>query len=87
MRNYRPESTNQVRHSKLFKKGLHRAISAVLGSKARVELFGTENPLGAVIQISNNRFRVIGVMASKGQTLGLDLDDTVYIPTARAGII
>lgn len=57
---------------------------AVLGSKARQELFGAENPLGAIIQIGHNRFRVIGVMASKGQTLGLDLDDTVYIPTARA---
>jgi len=57
---------------------------AVLGSKARQELFGAENPLGAVIQIGHNRFRVIGVMAAKGQTLGLDLDDTVYIPTARA---
>jgi putative ABC transport system permease protein len=57
---------------------------AVLGSKARQELFGAENPLGAVVQVGGSRFRVIGVMASKGQVLGLDLDDTVYIPTARA---
>jgi putative ABC transport system permease protein len=57
---------------------------AVLGSKARSELFGTQNPLGAVIQVGGMRFRVIGVMAPKGQVLGFDLDDTVYIPTARA---
>ncbi len=57
---------------------------AVLGSKARQELFGAENPLGKVIKVGGNRFRVIGVMASKGQVLGFDLDDTVYIPTARA---
>lgn len=57
---------------------------AVLGSKARQELFGAENPLGAVIQVGGYRFRVIGVMASKGQILGFDLDDTVFIPTARA---
>lgn len=57
---------------------------AVLGSKARQEIFGAENPLGAVIQVGGMRFRVIGVMAPKGQVLGLDLDDTVYIPTARA---
>jgi putative ABC transport system permease protein len=57
---------------------------AVLGAKARQELFGAESPLGAVIQVGGNRFRVIGVMAAKGQVLGLDLDDTVYIPTARA---
>jgi putative ABC transport system permease protein len=57
---------------------------AVLGAKARRELFGSTNPLGAVLQVGNARFRVIGVMAPKGQVLGFDLDDTVYIPTARA---
>jgi putative ABC transport system permease protein len=57
---------------------------AVLGAKARDELFGAENPLGAVIQVGGYRFRVIGVMAPKGQILGFDLDDTVFIPTARA---
>lgn len=57
---------------------------AVLGAKARQELFGTQNPLGAVIQVGGSRFRVIGVMVPKGQVLGFDLDDTVYIPTARA---
>jgi len=57
---------------------------AVLGSKARTELFGNANPLGASLQVGMSRFRVIGVMESKGQILGLDLDDTVFIPTSRA---
>jgi len=57
---------------------------AVLGSKVRSELFGTANPLGATLQVGASRFRIIGVMASKGQVLGFDLDDTVYIPTTRA---
>ncbi len=57
---------------------------AVLGSKVRSELFGAANPLGAILQVGSTRFRVIGVMAPKGQVLGFDLDDTVYIPTARA---
>ena len=56
----------------------------VLGSKARTELFGNTNPLGASLQVGMSRFRVIGVMEPKGQVLGFDLDDTVYIPTARA---
>ncbi|TBR15650.1 MAG: FtsX-like permease family protein, partial [Rugosibacter sp.] len=30
------------------------------------------------------QFRVIGVMESKGQFLGMDLDDTAFIPAARA---
>jgi len=57
---------------------------AVLGSKVRAELFGAINPLGARIQVGRDRYRVIGVMAPKGQVLGFDMDDLVYIPTARA---
>ncbi len=57
---------------------------AVLGSKLKTELFGTKNPLGKKIRIGGDRYRVIGVMESKGQVLGMDLDDTVYIPAARA---
>jgi putative ABC transport system permease protein len=57
---------------------------AVLGSKVQNELFRGESPLGRGIRIGGERYRVIGVMESKGQMLGLDLDDAVYIPTARA---
>lgn len=56
----------------------------VLGSKVRTELFGDTNPLGALLQVGGSRFRVIGVMASKGNVLGFDLDDTVFMPTTRA---
>lgn len=57
---------------------------AVLGSKMRDELFGSRSPLGERIRIGGETYRVIGVMASKGQMLGFDLDDTVFIPVARA---
>lgn len=57
---------------------------AVLGSKVRTELFGDTNPLGVLLQVGGSRFRIIGVMASKGNVLGFDLDDTVFVPTARA---
>ncbi len=56
---------------------------AVLGAKVRHELFGDNNPLGVLIRVGGQRYRVIGVMAAKGQVLGFDLDDTVYLPTAR----
>ena len=56
---------------------------AVLGHKVREELFGNKNPLGSLIRVGGNRFRVVGVMAPKGEVLGFDLDDTVYIPMAR----
>ncbi|MDF1554234.1 MAG: ABC transporter permease [Deferrisomatales bacterium] len=57
---------------------------AVLGSRLRQELFGGDSPLGARIRVGGNRYRVLGVMEAKGQVLGFDLDDTVYIPAARA---
>ena len=57
---------------------------AVLGSRLRQELFGNDNPLGKRIAIAGSRYRVIGVMEPKGTVLGFDLDDTVYIPAARA---
>ncbi|HRP96069.1 MAG TPA: ABC transporter permease [Rhodocyclaceae bacterium] len=56
----------------------------VLGAKLKDELFGTDNALGARVQIASERYRVIGVMEEKGQFLGIDLDDTAYIPTSRA---
>lgn len=63
--------------------GSSRAF-VVLGSKLRNELFGTANPLGARVRIGGLHFRVIGVMAPKGQFLGIDLDDTAFIPAERA---
>lgn len=56
----------------------------VLGAKLRDELFGQDNPLGARVRIGGMHFRVIGVMAAKGQFLGIDLDDTAFIPAARS---
>lgn len=56
----------------------------VLGAKVKHELFGADNPLGSRIRIGSERYRVIGVMEAKGQVLGFDLDDTVYIPVSRA---
>lgn len=57
---------------------------AVLGSKMRDELFGNVNPLGQRIRVGKERYRVIGVMAPKGQMLGFDLDDTIYLPADKA---
>lgn len=57
---------------------------AVLGSKLRDELFPGRSPLGERIRIGGESYRIVGSMQSKGQLLGFDLDDTVYIPIARA---
>ncbi len=56
----------------------------VLGSKVRQELYAGVNPLGSYLRVGGQRYRVIGVMAPKGQILGFDLDDSVFIPASRA---
>ena len=54
----------------------------VLGSVVRDMLFGPEvDPVGQVVRLRNQPFKVIGVMASKGQAAGgEDQDDTVLVP-------
>ena len=56
----------------------------VLGPTLARELFGGESALGAAIRVGESRFRVVGVMESKGQMLGFDLDDAAYVPVADA---
>ncbi len=51
-----------------------------LGSTVARELFPAQNPLGTHVRIGGWRFAVAGVMESKGQMLGVDLDDMVFIP-------
>jgi putative ABC transport system permease protein len=63
--------------------GAGRAF-AVLGATLKRELFGDASPLGRRVRIGSEPYRVIGVMEHKGQMLGFDLDDTVFIPVGRA---
>jgi putative ABC transport system permease protein len=55
---------------------------AVLGSVARDQLFGAgTDPVGQVIRIRNQPFRVVGVLSKKGQaSFGGDQDDTIIVP-------
>jgi putative ABC transport system permease protein len=56
----------------------------VLGHKAKAELFSNRSALGQFIRIGRRRFRVIGVLAKKGQSLGVDIGDVAMIPVASA---
>ncbi|MBO8084685.1 MAG: ABC transporter permease [Marichromatium sp.] len=57
---------------------------AVLGATLARELFGTASPLGQRIRIADRRFRVIGVLAGGGVSLGTDMADLALIPVASA---
>jgi len=56
----------------------------VLGETLAKELFGTQSSLGKWVRIGDNRFRVIGILAKEGVSLGLDMDDLALIPVASA---
>jgi len=57
---------------------------AVIGVTVRDELFGGERALGRWIRLGDRRFRVIGVMSQRGESLGVDMDEAVIIPVAAA---
>ena len=53
----------------------------LLGPTVVENLFGSEDPVNQTVRIQNLPFRVIGVLASKGQSpFGQDEDDTILMP-------
>jgi len=60
-------------------------IVALLGQTVARSLFGEEDPIDRVVRVRNVPFRVIGVMAAKGQSaFGQDQDDVVFVPLDAA---
>ena len=58
---------------------------ALLGRTVVTNLFGDASPVGKTIRIRNSPYQVIGVLASKGQSLmGQDQDDVVLVPVTTA---
>ena len=64
------------------------AISVVvLGTKIKQELFGVENAVGSWLRLGDRRFRVIGILAEQGESMGLNSDELVIIPVASAHML
>ena len=58
---------------------------AVIGQTVSDQLFGGMDAVGQTIRVRNLSFRVVGVLAAKGQSsFGQDQDDTVLIPYTTA---
>ncbi len=52
----------------------------VLGSEISRKLFPRSSPLGKSVQVDNLTFQVIGIMQPKGAFMGVNYDDTAYVP-------
>ena len=64
---------------------IHESTSVcVLGEQIRRELFGNKQAIGAWIRLGDRRFRVIGVLASQGESMGMRTDELVILPVASA---
>ena len=60
------------------------ASEAVIGAKVRDEIFGSAPALGQLVRIGDRRFRVVGVLGSSGQGLGMNTDELVFVPVSLA---
>ena len=56
----------------------------VIGQKIRNEIFSAHNALGQWVRLGENRYRVIGILASEGRSIGVDVDEVVIIPVTSA---
>jgi putative ABC transport system permease protein len=57
---------------------------AVIGAKIRTEVFGTQPAVGQMARLGDRRVRIIGVLKSTGQGLGMNTDELVVVPVALA---
>jgi putative ABC transport system permease protein len=56
----------------------------ILGATVASELFAARNPLGELIRVGGVRMRVVGLMAPRGTSIGMDLDEVVHVPVETA---
>lgn len=59
----------------------------IIGSEIAKTVFKNEDPLDKIITAGNNRLKVIGVLASKGSSMGFSGDRAVYVPLFKAKLI
>ena len=62
----------------------HSQPVCVIGAKVAAELFGPRQAMGEWLRIGDRRFRIVGVLARQGQSLGFNTDEIVVVPLAAA---
>lgn len=53
---------------------------AVVGTTVVEEVFGGRDPIGETLTVSGQPFTVVGVMEEKGESMGTDNDNVVFVP-------
>jgi putative ABC transport system permease protein len=74
----------QMASGRFLPRDLPDAAVCVLGTRVQRELFPDQNPLGQLVRIGEWRFRIIGVIAPRGTSIGTDLDQVIEVPVNTA---
>ncbi len=56
----------------------------VIGNTIVENLFNGENPIDQVIRVQKVPFRIVGVLQTKGEGMGMDQDDVIMVPYTTA---
>ena len=84
---YMVTSGDEVEKGRAFSatENFYGSAVAVIGSGIQANLFkNKENPIGQIITLGTAKFRVIGVLKSKGSSIGMNSDNSCIIPLTTA---
>lgn len=62
----------------------HAAPVALIGQGVKSALFPKGSPVGKIISIGGKKYRVVGLVAEKGNSFGFGGDNSVFIPITKA---
>lgn len=68
----------------LIADGINRQRVIVIGETVRDKLALPTDPIGEFVRLDNEWFQVVGLLQSKGRTLGFDQDDIALVPYQTA---
>jgi len=59
----------------------------IIGEEISKKLFKNESPIDKILTAGSNRLKVIGVLVSKGSSMGTNVDRAIFIPIYKAKLI
>ncbi len=71
---------------RFFKESESQAVRrvAVIGLSVKDDLFANGKALGQTIDVAGLKYTVVGIVASRGSTFGIDQDNSIYVPFSAA---
>lgn len=84
--NYPKVISIKITDGRFFKESEQQSSKkvAVIGQTVKNNLFAQGKTLGQIIDVASHKYSVIGVIASRGSTFGIDFDNSIYIPFTSA---